>query len=82
MRHLKGVNLLLKVYPGPDNDWSFLKPAPRSLNESSLSIEEVPETVVAARELAASLRGWSDRKHELVEAPTLMEPPLYTERRF
>ena len=75
MRHLKGYDLL-KAYPGPDNDWSFLKPnLPRSLNESTLGFESSPETVAAAKKLVESLRGWEDRKHELVEDPTLMEPP-------
>ena len=56
MRHLKGYDLL-KAYPGPDNDWSFLKPnPPRSLNESTLGFESSPETVAAAKKLVESLR--------------------------
>lgn len=75
MRHLKGEDLLLKVYPGPNNDWSFLDPPPQSVNGSSLPIEVTPEAFAAARELVESLRGREGRKHALVESPTLMEPP-------
>lgn len=71
LRYLTGDGGLLKVIgPGPDNDWSFLQPNPaRSLNENTLSFESSPETIAAAEELATSLKGWSNRKHELVEVP-------------
>lgn len=53
MRHLKGVNLL-KVYgPGPDNDWSFMKPPPavKNSDEGKFPIEATPEVVEAAKAL-------------------------------
>ena len=60
--------------PGPDNDWSFLKPTlPKSLNASPLSFEMTPEAVKALME--ALKKQLQEGRHVFVDPESRQRSP-------